>query len=256
MKSSLKFLLGTIAAPLAISFLLGLIALAFRIAGYRRSALGLFAAGVTVGYLGSVSIVGDALLVPLEGRYSAFRESAHSEEKIAAIVVLGAWYGPRDTIPITSALSADGLARIAEGVRLAVRYPAAKLVVSGGAPHGGVASAIGYARFAREFGIPAERLVAVPNAFDTAQEAREVSKLLARQRFILVTSASHMPRSIALMERQGARPLPAPTAHRTAGRLEFQNWYEAILPSSLGLSKTEAAWHEYLGLLAISLGLD
>jgi uncharacterized SAM-binding protein YcdF (DUF218 family) len=256
MMLALKYLIGSLADPLVIAFLLALVALIFRLTGRRKLAWGTFSAGVGFAYLCSLSWVGDVFLAPLEARYPTFLESSVRDGDVAAILVLGAWYAPRENLPITAALSGDGLSRIAEGVRLAMRYPSAKLIVSGGAPHGGAPSALGYARFAKEFGLAQDRLVISANALDTRQEAREVAKRYPHERFILVTSAGHMPRSMALMEREGLHPIPAPTAQRTAGNVTVDHWQSIFLPSSLGLAKTEAAWHEYLGLAALSLGLD
>ena len=256
MKSLIKSVIGSLAGPLALALLLVLVGVIAHIRGYSRLARNVFVASFLVAFFGSLSWVGDAFLAPLEARFPVFDPAASEGGRIDAIVVLGSYYGPRDDRPVTAALDPDGLARIAEGVRLAMQYPDAQLLVTGGALFVGEAPAVGYSRFAKEFGIAASRIGLIADVFDTAQEARAVTARLGGKRFILVTSAGSMPRAMAFMVRYGARPIPAPTAHRTAGRLEIATWQDAILPSSYGLSKTEAAWHEYMGLTAIALGLD
>jgi len=61
-----------------------------------------------------------------------------------------------------------------------------------------------------------------------------------------------MPRAMALCQRFGVRAIAAPTGNLT-GNLEADAWLP--LPSGTALRKSETAWHEYLGLLALELGL-
>ncbi len=48
---------------------------------------------------------------------------------------------------------------------------------------------------------------------DTADQARVIKSFVGNYPFILVTSASHMPRSMALFKKAGLKPMPAPTQH-------------------------------------------
>ena len=256
----IKSLIGALAAPLVIALLLALAALFFRLRGRRRPAAILFLTGVGIAYIGSIGLVGSALLVPLETRYPPLREAAIPPSQVAAIVVLGSYYvqrtdEPKSNEPVTALFDDEGLSRISEGVRLALRFPSARLVVSGGGPAGMVPPAAGYARFAREFGIPAERIVVLDRARDTAQEAKSIAALLGGKSFLLVTSANHMPRAMALMKRAGANAIAAPTSFHTRGRFVVDD-LGAFKPSSSGIRQTELALHEYLGLAALSIGLQ
>jgi uncharacterized SAM-binding protein YcdF (DUF218 family) len=255
-KASLKLLAGVLVAPLALAFLLAGVALLFRLFGRRRTATALFASGIALAWVCSLPVIGDIFLLPLESRYASLDEAAPELAQVSAIVILGSGYYPRENRPITAALDAEGLARIAEGVRLAMRFPAAKLVVSGGSRDPDTAPARGYARFAREFGIPAERVIVLDTARDTAQEAAAIAALFGSENFIVVTSAQHMLRAVTLMERAGLSPIPAPTSNHTGSTLAIGSWRDVVLPSATGARKTEMAWHEYMGLAAIHLGLD
>ena len=137
---------------------------------------------------------------------------------------------------------------------MALQLPGARLIVSGGNERPGYAPAAGYAELARAFGVAESALVILDDSLDTGDEAVAVANLLGASPFILVTSAYHMPRAMRLMERAGANPIPAPTQQRTDGSGDL-NWYE-WLPSGGGLRRTEEAVHEYLGLMALTLGVD
>ncbi|MEJ2700306.1 MAG: ElyC/SanA/YdcF family protein, partial [Desulfuromonadales bacterium] len=147
-------------------------------------------------------------------------------------------------------LSATGLVRLDEGIRLYRQLPAARLVLSGGPVYGSDTMAEGYARAALALGVPASALVKLDTPRDTAEEARAVRKLLGVGRpFLLVTSASHMPRAMRLFQRGGLKPIPAPTRHESLR--ENRSRFRYLVPSAQQLRKTERAFHEYVGMLAV-----
>jgi uncharacterized SAM-binding protein YcdF (DUF218 family) len=215
----------------------------------RRTGVSFIAAGGVMAYLASTSLVGDALLAPLERQFPAFDPA--QAVGVRDIVVLGSGYEPNNRIPVTSALDMDGLTRIVEGVRLARSRKDSRLLVSGGAPPGFAPGAQGYARMATELGIERTSIVIMDHALNTEQEATDVAAMLGQSPFILVTSAYHMPRAVRLMRLAGANPLPAPTGNLMHARHDTEGF--PLLPGSRGLRKTEAALHEYLGLAAVAL---
>ncbi|WP_237251727.1 ElyC/SanA/YdcF family protein [Thioalkalivibrio nitratireducens] len=76
----------------------------------------------------------------------------------------------------------------------------------------------GYAQAAQALGVPAERLAVLDTPTDTAQEAYAVREFLGTEaRFVLVTSASYMPRAVRHFERVGLAPIASPT-HYLTGR--------------------------------------
>jgi uncharacterized SAM-binding protein YcdF (DUF218 family) len=248
----IKQLIGSAASPLVLATLLALVSLGCRAARRVRIARVAAIAAAVTGYLGCLIPVGAALLRPLERVYPPLREDVPVPAS-GYVVVLGSGYAPEAGLPVTAALDDDGLARIVEGVRLARLLPGARLVVSGGGIDGHV-PARGYARMAEELGVSASSMTVLDRALDTRGEARDVAALLGSEPFLLVTSASHMPRAMRLMQRAGAHPIPAPTEQR--GLRHHGGGLRMLLPTSEGLGMSERALHEYLGLAAIRLGLD
>ena len=247
-----KQLVGALATPLVLALAILLLAALCWVLGRRRSGTWLAASAVVISYFAAIPPVADALLSPLETRYPPL--NTQLAPAVQYVVVLGSSYTPRDGVPITGALGPDGLARIVEGVRLVRTFPAARLVVSGGAVAGGAASAEGYARLARELGIESERIVIITAPLDTNSEAVAVAAMLGSTQFLLVTSASHMPRAMRLMSAAGARPMAAPTAHRVDASRRWS--WRSFLPGAWALRGSEVALHEYVGLLALSMGLQ
>jgi uncharacterized SAM-binding protein YcdF (DUF218 family) len=248
----LKTAAGTLANPVVLALIIAAVGFLFLRGPRRRAGRWLIASGAILAYLASTTLVGNALLAPLEHQYPTLTPAQAAG--LRDIVVLGSAYEPHDNIPVTGALAADGLARIVEGVRLARSIPDSRLLVSGGARPGFTPSALGYAKLATDLGVPQPALIVMDRALDTSQEARAVAALLGRAPFILVTSAYHMPRAMLLMNAAGASPVPAPTGqmvHTRRGAALF-----ALVPGSRGLQKTETALHEYLGIAAVKLRIE
>ena len=195
--------------------------------------------------------VAECLLGPLEQRHAPVTDVAALGAVAAVVVVLGGGWQPNPAWPISSQLNDSSAIRLFEGLRLLRALPEARLILSGGSRSADRAPvAQGYAQAAREMGVSAERILTLDTPLDTAQEAYAACAVLgAGRRLVLVTSAAHMPRAMRHFQRVGLDPIPAPTQHLTgrSQRHSLLDW----LPSSGDLEKTEQAWHEYLGLLAV-----
>jgi len=244
-----KHWFGAFMSPLTVSLLIAAIAVLYLLRRRPRPARTLFIIAALVSYLGSIAVVGNGLLAPLEHRYSPLSQD-RPPPAASYVVALGSSYTPHGEVPVTGAIDADGLARIVEAVRLVRRLSGARLIVSGGAPAGQTAPALGYAKLARDLGIAEASLVVVDTALDTAGEARAIAAVVGNAPIILVTSAYHMPRAVEEMRRNGLQPIPAPTGQlvRDSGIGDWHAW----LPNSGGLRKTERALHEYAGLAALA----
>lgn len=174
------------------------------------------------------------------------------DRDVGWVVILGAGSRENQLLTPEDALDEAGLKRVMEGVRLARLLPGAKLVFTGGSFERGVPIAFAMSRVALDFGMDKARIVLVPTALDTRDEAVALRDRLGRSPFYLVTSAAHMRRAVRLCERLGAKPIAAPTDFRSL--LEPLRLTSVIpWPAGENVTDTQKAFHEYFGLLWGSL---
>ncbi len=225
--------------------ILGIILLVFT--SKKGLAKGIIIAGVVVMAALSFGPVSDLLLEPLEHKYQPLRDTRPYSE-IKWIVVLGAGHNNDPRLPGALQLSGPSLARLVEALRLHARLPGAKIILSEGGYPGMDSGAKIMAEIAAILGTDSEDLILESESKDTRDQARRIRKMVGGDSVILVTSASHMPRSVALFKKQGIQPIPAPTFYLAAkkpGKRELRDY----LPTAEAAFKTEVAFHEYLGLI-------
>ncbi len=181
------------------------------------------------------------LLVPLEKRYSKIERDSHHPQYIH---VLGCGHTSNPKLPLSSQISLVSLARINEGLTLYRAYPQMKLIFSGYGGTDPISNARKNAQMAIALGVDPKDIIILEAPKDTQEEAIASKRIVGNQPIILVTSASHMPRASALFRKAGINVIPAPTDYQVKGGSELFQF-----PSASGLSKSEAAFHEYLGLL-------
>lgn len=153
--------------------------------------------------------VGDWALDPLESRYLV---NPPLDGPPDGIVILGGATESRKWRATGQVHLNDQAERVTEAAVLALRFPKARIVLSGGGatlrPIGGPvpSEAAAMAAFLTQVGIAPSRLLIEDQSRNTAGNA-EFSFALAQpkpgEHWLLVTSASHMPRSMAAFERVG-----------------------------------------------------
>lgn len=198
--------------------------------------------GVALLMLFSWQPFANSVLYPLEQQYLSFDMS----QPVDAIVVLGNCHTVSEEIPPMAQLCGTGLYRLMEGYRIWQANPEAELLLSGYAgnesrPYAEVAGEI-----ALSLGVPENKIRLFPTAQDTQQEAELTAPFLSGKTFVLVTSASHMQRSMNWFQQQGVaglylQPIAAPAYF--AAPKKSSNW--KIETSAL--MKTERTWYELLG---------
>jgi len=254
------FLLKKIIAPLfyPLSLCLGvLLAGMFLLWFTRRQRAGkiMVCLGIVLLALFSYAPLPDIALRSLECRYAPLIDVSQFSD-VKWVVVLGGGHNSDSELPATSQLSESSLSRLVEGVRIHRLLPESRLVLSGGAVFDPVSEAEVMARAAGVMGIEGDRIVLEELSRDTGDQARLVREIVGDERFVLVTSASHMPRSMALFRKSDMQPIPAPTDYRVKKRQRLSPG--VFFPNADSLRKMEMVFHEYLGLCwtALILSLD
>jgi uncharacterized SAM-binding protein YcdF (DUF218 family) len=184
----------------------------------------------------------NALLSPLEHRYPplSVTHNGPGAPAIDFIAVLGGFANDDPDVPITSHLGSHLLVRLIEGVSLHRELPGSKLILSGGHD-----SAEGMTKMAEALGVAPTDILRLGEPVDTEEEGRQIAPIVGSRQFILVTSASHMPRAMGLFRKRGLQPIAAPTDY-LAPRHRWEP--DDLAPDGYKLYKSQTAIHEYLGL--------
>lgn len=167
------------------------------------------------------------------------------------VVVLGGGHGDIAAFSAVNKLSASAQARLMEAVRILGVLPDAKLIASGPAEPGGATHADVLMQAAISLGVAPERIVREPEVRDTEDEAAAIVRRIGGAPFALVTSAWHMPRAVALMQRAGANPVPCPADYsaRPSPRVVIRDF--GWDTDSLG--RSTRAVHERIGYVWMKL---
>jgi uncharacterized SAM-binding protein YcdF (DUF218 family) len=239
-----KKIVGELLSPLSLILLILAVALVL-LWFTRRQRVGKLLA--TTGYLLFVLFAYGSLGGPaLRALERGYEPMASPPADIKWIVVLGggAWSDP--DLPPLWRTTESTLARAVEGVRLYRRLPGAKLLLSGGPVLGSGSDAETMSALAMELGVPREAIVPDAVSPDTESQARVTRDLVKGERCILVTSAVHMRRSLALFRKAGVDALPAPTDYLSHSNAALSP--PDFFPRPSRIRGADAAAHEYLGL--------
>lgn len=244
----LKKIAGLTCMPLSMAaamLLLGSGLLVFR--RHSKVAVAALLAGLLIAVGAGLDPIANGLLGPLESRYKPIIRP-DDLPPVRYIVVLGGGHQSDPRLPSLGQLSDASRARLLEGIRLHYQLKRTSLVFTGGAifdqrPH---AQVMGEA--ALQLGVPARDIIMLPQARDTTGEALAIREMIDNtEPFVLVTSASHMPRAMRLFQQAGLNPLPGPADYLIK---QVQTDHPArFFPSAAALRRVERALHEYLGLL-------
>ncbi len=239
----LKKFIGGLLLPLPFLLLvIGLAILLLWFTRWQKTAKALLTAGWLVLLLLSLQPVADRLLKPIEDSWPTWRGGA----RVNYVVVLGGGYTWNPDWAPSSNLINNSLPRVTEGVRLWQANPGAKIIFTGArAMTNSVSTAEAGARVAESLGVPRSEIITLDSPKDTEEEAAAVAKIIDKQPFLLVTSASHLPRAVIFFRNAGLNPVPAP-ANQMAIDSPLNPW-EKIVPSPLWLMHSDRVWYETLG---------
>jgi uncharacterized SAM-binding protein YcdF (DUF218 family) len=207
--------------------------------------------GIWLLYISSTELVSQALTRSLE-----FQNLPTEIAPADAIVVLGGATKPAQAPRILPEVSEAG-DRVIYAAKLYKDGKAPKIILSGGrvtwkAETGSESSDM--AILLDLLGVPRRAILEDPTSLNTRQNAINVQQIVDREQFkklILITSAVHMPRSLAIFRRLGMDVAPAPTDFYTTQadqQPNAQGRLLSLLPDAEPLFITSRSLKEYVGL--------
>ncbi|MCP9834461.1 MULTISPECIES: YdcF family protein [unclassified Cyanobium] len=245
--------------PLGLALLLQIAGLLTR---QRRIGLVLSSVGIVLLWLAATPLLSRQLVWGLEEQ--AARLTPSPIPKADAVLVLGG--GLRPALPPRQGVEVNEAGdRLLRAVALMREDKAPWLLVTGGKvsfmandPASGEAKLA--KALATSLGVAADRIVTSEEGRNTAEETSALVRV-ARQRgwtsLLLVTSATHLPRSLATLRRAAPEFRIIPVAcdfqlpdRRSFGTPTLASSVLGLLPSAEALVLTTTAMREHLGLLA------
>jgi uncharacterized SAM-binding protein YcdF (DUF218 family) len=194
-----------------------------------------------------LSPVGNLLIIPLENRFPPWDAARAAPD---GIIVLGGVIDASN--PGNQIMLNESAERLTVVPDLARRYPNARILFSGGSGAligDDAAEAGAEARLLESLGISLDRVILEDRSRNTVENA-VYSKLIVHpkrgERWLLVTSAFHMPRAIGVFRKVGFPVEPYPVDWRTRGAEDMMRPFAVM---SVGLQRTDTAVHEWVGLL-------
>ncbi len=239
--------------PLGLSCILLLVSL---LLSYRRSRwafVPLLLALIILFVAGNVR-VSNRLVKSLEWQYLPITKMPQAE----AIVVLGGATRNVSFPRVIPDMSERG-DRLLYGAKLYKDGLAPLIILSGGRIQwrgGGDSEAKDMATILELMGIPKQAMVLEPKSLNTYQNAAYTQKILQKKginKILLVTSAMHMPRSLAIFKKQGINAIPAPTdfliskQELSEPNYSIESQLLSLIPDTGSLDFTTQAIKEYIG---------
>jgi len=244
----LSKVLGFFALPSNLLIAVALAGILLMRTRFRGFGQGLLIGAVLLLAVIGIAPIGNALMLPLEERFPKWEAKGVAPH---GIVVLGGAVSPEVSAARKDVALNEAAERMTAVAKLARDYPSARIVFTGGSGRlfGGASEADFVTALFESFGIPRDRIVLERNARNTLENAtftRDLLKPKPSERWLLVTSAHHMPRSIGLFRKAGFPVEAHPVDFRTRGSDDLAGPFKSLAG---GLARTDAAVHEWAGLL-------
>ena len=216
---------------------------------YQRSGRRLLAGAVGIFVVLGFLPVGVWLTANLEDRFPV---NPPIPEDIAGIVTLGGTINQYMTAARGQPALTQGGERLTEFVHLARRFPNARLVFTGGSG-ALIDTSMKEADAARVFfdqmGLADRGIMYENRARNTYENALFAKELVGddanSKRWVLITSAAHMPRSMGSFRQAGWNIIAYPVDYVTDGRGGFELQFRPMK----GLSSLNDAMREWIGLV-------
>jgi len=247
-----KFL-GFFTLPSNLLIEIGIVGVLLLLTPYRRLASWLVVTSIVLTAVVGWSPLGNILILPLEQRFPPWNASRGPP---TGLVVLGGAITPDVSAARGAVALNEAAERLTAAAALARRYPDTRIIYSGGS-NAVLADRIAEAPFAVQeleaLGVAHDRITAEEQSRNTIENA-VFSRLIAQpkpgERWLLITSAYHMPRAIAVFRAAGFAVEAYPVDWRTRGWMDASRAFGSL---SEGLRRSDEATHEWLGLLGYRL---
>lgn len=193
--------------------------------------------------------IANYVLLPLEERFPAFSDDGRP---VDGIILLGGSVEAADSHERGLIVSNEASERVLYTVELAHRYPKARILISGGGGtvfSNGAAEAPIIAAYLKRLGVDPARIVTEDRSRTTSENAefsRELVKPQEGERWLLVTSAWHMPRAMAVFEKAGFPITAYPVDFRTGKGFANQRPHAFV---SEGLRRLDVSTKEWVGVV-------
>ncbi|HWP14118.1 MAG TPA: YdcF family protein, partial [Xanthobacteraceae bacterium] len=242
-------ILGFFAAPSNVLVSLGILGVLLMATRFARSGRRLAVFSLIGLAIAGWSPLGNALILPLEERFPPWDASRGAP---AGIISLG---GAVDTVvsPVRGEVALNEAAeRMTAMAELLQRYPQAHVVFSGGSGrliYDGATEAEFAVRLFESFGIEKSRIILENRSRDTDENARFTKELVQPkdgERWLIVTSAHHMPRAVGAFRAIGFPVEAFPVDYRTRGAIDMLRPFSNV---GDGLRRTDTAMREWIGLV-------
>jgi uncharacterized SAM-binding protein YcdF (DUF218 family) len=228
--------------------LTGAVLLATRFVALGRK---LLVASVVLLAIFGYSPLGIWLLYPLEARFPAWDATRGAPD---GVVVLGGAIDPDLSAAHDIPVLGGSMDRVIAAAGLARRYPNLRILYSGGNPNLMADDAAKEADYVAAvfatFGISRDRVMLerrARNTLENAEFARAMISPKPGERWVLITSAFHMPRSVGVFRKAGFPIEPYPVDWRIVGRSELFRFSISVLE---GLGRFDTSVREWIGLAA------
>lgn len=166
------------------------------------------------------------------------------KQDVQYIHVLGSGHNTDETQPLSSHIGDAGTKRVLEGVIIHKEIANSKIIFTGYKGKTNTTNAVMNSKLALALGVDKDDMIIFGDPKDTKEEAIVTKTIVGDKPFVLVTSATHMPRSMMLFKEEGLNPIAAPTAYYKS---EFRGYLRAPAPKYFYISTV--AVHEYVGIV-------
>ncbi|WP_024582911.1 YdcF family protein [Bradyrhizobium sp. OHSU_III] len=235
--------------PSNLIVLLGLTGILAMLLGIPRTGRAFIIASVLLLVICGWSPLGPAALMVLEDHFP----QPVIDRPVAGIILLGGAVDTHISSDRRTLAMNEAGERLTVTVDLSRRYPAARIFLSGGSGHILDASKMTESQVARDvlvsLGVSPQRIEMEERSRNTCENGAEsVTSVQPKsgELWLLVTSASHIPRAVGCFRAAQFDVTPYPVDYRTRGADDLIRPAKSI---AAGLAATDQAAHEWLGLL-------